>query len=210
MRSYLYIRLNILTLSIILLIGCDNSDDHALNPNISRSLSGKILCNNPVNGYFSDVRVILIPDSIQNYSNYAGEFYFDNVASELCTLFFVYPGYDTTITLSEIQAGENNLEPKYLNEAPPRLVKSFSGGRSNNSVGLGWITETETNNQGFEIQKSDGGEFTTVAFVEGAGTSTEPRTYSISISAAPSDKYFRLKQISFDNTYKYSVTIKIE
>lgn len=196
-------------LILLLLTACESPVDEILIPEVT-TIKGKILCNTPVHGFFSDVTIFLSPDSIIKISNCSGEFEFLNIESKEYSVEFSLPGYEPYQLSVEILPGDNIIPPVYLTEILPRLVKSFSGSRGTGSVGLGWTTETETNNQGFEIQKSNGGEFITAGFIEGAGTSTEEKTYNISIPANPSDKYFRLKQISFDNTYKYSVTIQIE
>ena len=56
---------------------------------------------------------------------------------------------------------------------PPVELASLTATASEGIVELSWITATETNNQGFEVQRSAGGEFETLAFVEGHGTTTE-------------------------------------
>jgi hypothetical protein len=195
-------------LILLLLTACESPVDEILIPEVT-TIKGKILCNTPVFGFFSDVTVFLSPDSIIKSSNFSGDFEFTDVESKEYTIEFSLPGYEPSIINVEIQSGENIIPPVYLTEILPRLVKSFSGSRGTGSVGLGWTTETETNNQGFEIQKSNGGDFITIGFMPGAGTSTEERIYNISVSADTSDKYFRLKQISFDNSFRYSFTIKL-
>ena len=45
---------------------------------------------------------------------------------------------------------------------------------------LNWATSTETNNKGFEIQRSfNGNEFETITFVNGNGTSTQANVYAV-------------------------------
>ncbi|MDZ7623068.1 MAG: hypothetical protein U5J96_01285 [Ignavibacteriaceae bacterium] len=67
-------------------------------------------------------------------------------------------------------------------------------------VELQWITATETNNQGFEVQRSSGSEFETIAFVEGHGTTTEIQviSYALTDSVNVGSYSYRLKQIDFD------------
>jgi hypothetical protein len=93
---------------------------------------------------------------------------------------------------------------------PVELV-SFSANVNENLVELNWITSTETNNRGFEVQRSNGSEFETIAFVEGSGTTTEFHTYSFSDRNLNPGKYnYRLKQIDFDGTFNYSNVIEVE
>ncbi|HSW56050.1 MAG TPA: T9SS type A sorting domain-containing protein [Ignavibacteriaceae bacterium] len=78
-------------------------------------------------------------------------------------------------------------------------------------VELQWITATETNNQGFEVQRSAGSEFETIAFVEGHGTTTETQVYTYSDKSVNVGSYtYRLKQIDFDGTSTYSNLVEVD
>lgn len=106
---------------------------------------------------------------------------------------------------------------------PVELV-NFRATVSNNTVELNWETRSETNNRGFEVersQKSPTGmegqkvksqmEWKSIGFVEGKGTTTEPVTYSFTDHNLTSGKYaYRLKQIDVDGTVKYSDEIETE
>jgi hypothetical protein len=84
-------------------------------------------------------------------------------------------------------------------------LTSFTAKASENSVELSWITATETNNQGFEVQRSNGGEFEPIAFVNGNGTTTEVHAYSYTDRNIKDGSYsYRLKQVDFDGTFEYS------
>ncbi len=92
---------------------------------------------------------------------------------------------------------------------PVELI-SFTGSCKNNKINLNWSTATETNNYGFEIERSvDGNEFITRGFVKGSGTTTERHNYSFSEDALNGKIYYRLKQIDFDGSYNYSELIEI-
>ncbi len=46
-------------------------------------------------------------------------------------------------------------------------------------VELTWRTATETNNQGFQVEKTNaGGTFEQIGYLAGFGTTTEPKAYS--------------------------------
>ncbi len=61
----------------------------------------------------------------------------------------------------------------------PVELTSFTANTNGNDVTLNWTTATEINNQGFEIQrKMQNGEFGSVGFVEGNGTTAETQNYS--------------------------------
>jgi hypothetical protein len=93
---------------------------------------------------------------------------------------------------------------------PVELI-SFTANASEGLVELNWSTATETNNRGFEIQRSNEAEFETIAFVEGFGTTTEFHTYSYNDKSINAGKYsYRLKQVDFDGSFEYSKVIHVE
>ena len=97
-------------------------------------------------------------------------------------------------------------------DAPvPVELTSFSASVADNAVALSWITETETNNMGFEIQRKDMDEFTTIGYVEGKINSTTRQNYSYVDEGVVSGKYiYRLKQIDLDGTANYSNSIEVD
>ena len=98
-----------------------------------------------------------------------------------------------------------------LFEIIPVELTSFTADVSENDVLVEWITATETNNQGFEIQRRDyGNEFAAIGFVEGNGTTTQTHSYSYTDKNLNGGKYYyRLKQIDFDGSYEYSNVIEV-
>ena len=93
----------------------------------------------------------------------------------------------------------------------PVELTSFTANASEGLVELSWITATETNNQGFEVQRSSGSEFETIAFVNGHGTTTESQAYSYSDRDVKVGSYsYRLKQVDFDGTFEYSNVVEVE
>jgi hypothetical protein len=71
---------------------------------------------------------------------------------------------------------------------------------------LTWTTASETNNAGFGIEHRRGdGNFETIAFRDGAGTTTESRTYRYrTADLAPGPHTFRLRQEDLDGSTTYS------
>ncbi len=64
---------------------------------------------------------------------------------------------------------------------------------------LYWTTISETNNKGFRVEKSlDGENFTSFAWVDGAGNSNQRRNYEI-FDNQISTAYYRLVQVDIDN-----------
>jgi len=79
-------------------------------------------------------------------------------------------------------------------------------------VELNWSTATETNNQMFEIERRTAdGQFSTIGYVEGHGTTTEPQNYSYTDATVISGIYFyRLKQLDFLGSYEYFGEIEVD
>lgn len=94
---------------------------------------------------------------------------------------------------------------------PVELI-SFNVNVSKNNVELLWRTATETNNQGFSIErKFNEGSFEEAGYVAGFGTTTEPKSYSFIDSKLEAGNYtYRLKQIDFDGSFEYSDEIIVE
>ena len=105
-------------------------------------------------------------------------------------------------------------------DAVPVELTSFTARAINGNVILNWQTATETNNKGFEIQKSEVSSqqsfhqqagWETVGFVNGNGTSTKSHSYSFSDNDVSSGTYsYRLKQIDFNGSYQYSNTVDVK
>lgn len=94
----------------------------------------------------------------------------------------------------------------------PVELTSFTASTMGNNVLLNWSTATEVNNKGFEVQRKLTGEnFISVGFVEGKGTTTEVQDYMFSDSRLAVGNYiYRLKQIDFDGTSKFSSEVEVE
>ena len=99
----------------------------------------------------------------------------------------------------------------YASDPVPAELTSFTANASEGLVELSWITATETNNLGFEVQRSNGGEYETLAFVEGHGTTTEVQAYSYSDRNVNDGTYsYRLKQVDYDGTFEYSNVVEVD
>src|SRR3989304_6632954 len=85
----------------------------------------------------------------------------------------------------------------------PVELSSFTGNVVDGKVLLEWITATELNNHGFEIQrKALSGDFATIAFVKGQGTTTQQNQYSFADKNLNEGKYFyRLKQMDYGGQF---------
>ena len=93
---------------------------------------------------------------------------------------------------------------------PVELV-SFSAEVFGANINLSWITATELNNFGFQIERRnvDSEEWVKIGFVNGHGSTTETKYYSFSDMSVPVGKYFyRLKQLDFSGSFEYSSEIE--
>ena len=96
----------------------------------------------------------------------------------------------------------------------PVELTSFSANLiSQNEVELTWMTQTETNNHGFDIERDRGQGWEKIGFVSGAGTSTIPQTYSfkdreIQFGNVILIKY-RLIQRDYDGEVEYSDVVEV-
>jgi len=72
-----------------------------------------------------------------------------------------------------------------------------------NAVELSWITATELNNSGFNVErKTKDTDWENIGFVDGHGTSTEAQSYSFVDRGLTSGSYsYRLKQVDFDGSF---------
>lgn len=96
-----------------------------------------------------------------------------------------------------------------LESIVPVELTSFTATAKDNTVQLNWTTATETNNNGFEIQKKIGDDFVTISFVKGYGTTTTEQSYSFTEkNLTPGIHIYRLKQIDFSGQYQYSNTVE--
>ena len=94
---------------------------------------------------------------------------------------------------------------------PVELV-SFVSNLNANNVELSWITASEINNMGFDIErKTESSSYAKIGFVSGNGTTTDYSYYSfVDVISQPGVYLYRLKQIDFDGSFKYSNEIRVE
>ncbi len=105
-----------------------------------------------------------------------------------------------------------------VTEVPVELT-SFTAENSSDAVILKWNTATEKNNRGFEIERKNSvnspeegtSEWAKIGYVNGNGTTTDPKIYSFKDDNVVSGNYaYRLKQIDFDGSVHYSNKIEID
>ena len=94
---------------------------------------------------------------------------------------------------------------------PVELV-SFSAEVFNSNVTLSWITATEINNYGFDIERrnNESTDWVKIGFVGGNVNSTETKYYSFEDYSLGVGKYvYRLKQLDYNGNYKYSQEVEV-
>ena len=116
---------------------------------------------------------------------------------------------DPTTSCAEKCHYEGNLISAYI---IPVELTSFTAQAENQKVILRWITATELNNSGFEIQRGvEKNKYATVGFVRGKGTTTNQNEYSYTDKELTDSKYFyRLKQVDFNGVYEFSNVVEID
>ncbi len=102
-----------------------------------------------------------------------------------------------------------------LSDAPPIPfpveLLSFTATPEERSVQLDWVTVSETDNKGFEVERSllPNSGFRQIGFVEGNGTSADRSEYQFvdgDVSTGVT-YYYRLKQVDFDGGFEYTSII---
>jgi len=90
----------------------------------------------------------------------------------------------------------------------PIDLSEFTVQKRDNDIQINWITNSETNNDFFEIEKSrDGNTFFSIKKINAAGNSNEPIHYqTLDENPNSGNNYYRLKQTDFDGDFTYSKT----
>ena len=91
----------------------------------------------------------------------------------------------------------------------PIILSSFTGIANKCDAVLQWKTSTEVNADKFVVEQSSNGlNFTTVAEVKSANSSTG-KSYQASVSQPNSIKYYRLKLLDKDGRFSYSPIVSV-
>ncbi len=121
-----------------------------------------------------------------------------------------FTGWDFTSTWEIVSDNYPRLQNNQDDALPVELTE-FEAEVKNGVVLLTWVTATEVNNYGFQIQKIVAGmdEWIDVAFVDGSGNSNSPKQYSFVDSSTPLSASYRLKQIDTDGAFEYSNVVTV-
>ncbi|MCX7610788.1 MAG: T9SS type A sorting domain-containing protein [Ignavibacterium sp.] len=115
------------------------------------------------------------------------------------------------LTWSNQPCGPEDAEISSTYYIPVELT-SFTATVNPTNVELNWTTATELNNYGFEIERRTAdGEYYTIGFVKGNGTTTQVNRYSyIDKNLEPGKYFYRLKQLDYSGAYEYSNEIEVD
>jgi hypothetical protein len=151
-------------------------------------------------------RVLL--SSIGDFQLMDVQFYLTGDNNDHAT-FDACPDDQNTTAWSGVQTTLQNYS---MNITVPVEIVSFTVTTNLNNVIINWMTATEINNHGFEVQRSmDGAIFNTIAFIKGNGTTTISNRYSYTDANLYNGKHFyRLKQIDFDGNSTFSNIIEVD
>jgi hypothetical protein len=94
----------------------------------------------------------------------------------------------------------------------PVEMATFTASASGETVTLDWATASETNNAGFDIERStDGATFEKIGFRAGAGTTAEAQSYRFVDRDMPfvGELFYRLRQVDVDGTETLSDAVSV-
>jgi hypothetical protein len=116
------------------------------------------------------------------------------------TKVFAYVG-TTNTDISTPQTHSIDIDGGLL----PVELASFTAVTNRNNVTLNWATSKETNNQGFDVERSLVGanSWAKVGTVTGNGTTNETKSYSFTERVTTGNYSYRLKQIDFNGNFAY-------
>ena len=120
-------------------------------------------------------------------------------------------------TWTQTDSGFTNFSPfvvRSINADLPVEMLYFNAKRINaNLVELDWVTESETNNDGFFVERmlENESSFKELGFVDGNGTIVTTTYYEYGDANSYSGiSYYRLRQVDFDGSYSYSSIKAVE
>jgi hypothetical protein len=161
-------------------------------------------------------------DNSEVYSDSTG-FYLRMLAPGNYSFRFEAPDYYPK-TINNVAVGSYNsltiLNVELVSSIIPVELISFTSSVNGNNVSLNWMTATETNNMGFNLERTQissiqspigKDDWKSISFIHGNGTTTEPQSYFYQDENLVSGNYrYRLKQIDFDGSFGYSNIVEIE
>jgi hypothetical protein len=117
----------------------------------------------------------------------------------------------TSSSITTIAAFFADIPNSFSGSVLPIELTTFEGKNNNNQNLLTWATVSETQNKGFDIERStDGSRFEKIGFVAGNGTTSQTQRYTFNDDKSPNGiAYYRLKQLDNDGRFEYSKIVAI-
>ncbi len=116
-------------------------------------------------------------------------------------------GKTDTFNVSVISRTYNIDGGVYLSSLPVELTQFDVQEKACKNI-LSWLTLSEENNQGFQIERRVADSpFEAIGFVKGRGTSAIPNYYEFVDDRPMASAYYRLQQIDFDGNAEYSEVV---
>lgn len=141
---------------------------------------------------------------------FSGQPYFQNACNTSSVPGTAFTACPWAIVTGTTCTGSSPLSITGAVVLPVTLI-DFTALKRTNDIVLAWKTLQETNNRGFEVQKSnDGVHWLNIGFVNGRGNVSNSVTYQF-VDANPftSTNIYRLKQEDFDAKVIYSPTVSV-
>ena len=152
-------------------------------------------------GDFNDLRIAHYNSTSSKWESETGSY--SNTGSVGLTT--VNSGTLTVSNVSSFSPFTFGTTDNTTNPLPIELLSFDLAVNNNKTVTLNWITASETNNKGFEIERStDAEHWDILTFIKGAENSNELRSYSFIDQQPNKANYYRLKQIDFDGAFSFS------
>lgn len=130
-----------------------------------------------------------------------------NSTSAVAHTFTASGTYSVTVTFSECGATQTVTIPVTVVDCPlPVELSHFDVVPQQRNALCNWVTETELNNDYFNVQRSPNAiDFETIGKVEGSGTTTNQSEYQfLDTDPFMGVSYYRLQQVDVDGQFTYS------
>ncbi|MEO1258468.1 MAG: T9SS type A sorting domain-containing protein [Bacteroidota bacterium] len=115
-------------------------------------------------------------------------------------------------TATDAMGNTSEFSPPVTNVLPVELSRFVAKLENSNAI-LHWVTASETNNLGFEVEQKFGSVWKRIGFVAGAGNSHAELHYTFRTNNLSAGQYyFRLRQMDHDGQFEFSniVSVKME
>ena len=165
-----------------------------------------------------DSRATSVPNWLSSYFTKSSESIGVTDAADKLDLWWRYysPSSNPVILGGNMAPSAEGAKSNYVvlisTKPVPVELSSFTASSQRGIVHLNWTTVNESNNFGFEVERStDEVDFQKIGFVRGHNTTSTPQTYSfIDTNVLPGVYYYRLKQIDSDGSFDCSNIIEVE